>query len=118
MHVFENTNVLRHVLGWGVGVNVHVSLPHMHMLRHIWVSPSGRSLVTAHGHVKGKHRASFQHQIPCKLQEIIKNAFQIPGESYALFVEWINSFALAKTILSKRSQPLARFSPRRVVLDL
>jgi hypothetical protein len=35
----------------------------------------------AHGHVKGgKHRTSFQYQIPRKLQEIIKNALQIPGE--------------------------------------
>ena len=30
-------------------------------------------------------------------------------------MEWINSFAMAKTIFSKRSQPLARFSPRRDV---
>ena len=35
----------------------------------------------AHGDVRGgKHRASFQEQIPCKLQVIIKNALQIPGE--------------------------------------
>jgi hypothetical protein len=33
----------------------------------------------AHGDVRGgKHRASFQ--VPCKLQDIIKNAFQIPRE--------------------------------------
>jgi hypothetical protein len=35
----------------------------------------------AHGDVRGgKHRARFQEQIPCKLQDIIKNALQIPGE--------------------------------------
>ena len=37
----------------------------------------------AHGDVRGgKHPASarFQEQIPCKLQDIIKNALQIPGE--------------------------------------
>jgi hypothetical protein len=37
-----------------------------------------------HGDVRrGKHRARFQEQSPCKLQDIIKNAFhffQIPGE--------------------------------------
>ena len=55
VHVFENTHnwvggvgcvnvhvklphmhMLHHVLGWGVGyVNVHVNLRHMHMLRHV-----------------------------------------------------------------------------------
>jgi len=35
----------------------------------------------AHGDVRGgKHRACFQEQIPCKLQDINKNALQIPGE--------------------------------------
>jgi hypothetical protein len=35
----------------------------------------------AHGDVRGgKHRARFQEQIPCKLQDLIKNALQIPGE--------------------------------------
>jgi hypothetical protein len=42
----------------------------------------------AHGDVRGgKHRASFQEQIPCKLQDIIKNALRIPGEFKAYFVE-------------------------------
>ena len=37
VHVSENTHML---LGRGVGgVNVHVNLRHMHMLRHVWVSP-------------------------------------------------------------------------------
>ena len=73
-------HMLLHVLGWG-GVNVHVNLPHMHMLRHIWVGGDWLLFEEAHGHVKGgKHRASFQYQIPRKLQEIIKNALQIPGE--------------------------------------
>ena len=35
----------------------------------------------AHGDVRGgKHRARFQEQIPCNLQDIIKNALKIPGE--------------------------------------
>jgi len=35
----------------------------------------------AHGDVRrGKHHARFQEQIPCNLQDIIKNALQIPGE--------------------------------------
>jgi hypothetical protein len=35
----------------------------------------------AHGDVRGgKHRARFQEQIPCKIQDIIKNALPIPGD--------------------------------------
>jgi len=42
----------------------------------------------AHGDVRGrKHCARFQEQIPCKLQDIIKNTLQIPGELKAYFVE-------------------------------
>jgi len=42
----------------------------------------------AHGDVRGgKHRARFQEQIPCTLQDITKNALQIPGEFSAYFEE-------------------------------
>ena len=35
----------------------------------------------AHGDVRGgKHRARFQEQFPCNLQDIIKNALQNPRE--------------------------------------
>ena len=35
----------------------------------------------AHGDVRGgKHRARFQEQFPCNLQDIIKNALQKPRE--------------------------------------
>ena len=99
VHVnLPHMHMLRHVLGWGVGV-----LTFMLTCRTCtcyitsWVWGVGVLAFTlscrtctcfvtsvfeeAHGHVKGgKHRARFQHQIPCKLQEIIKNALQIPGE--------------------------------------
>ena len=58
----------------------------------------------AHGDVReGKNRASFQEKISCKLQDIMKNTFDLPGENSTIFVTWISSFA---------SGP---FSPRRDV---
>ena len=63
-----------------------------------------------------KHRAPFQEQIPCKLQDIIIKALQIPGEFKVYFGEWISSFALAKTTcFFKTFKTLARLSPRREV---
>ena len=59
-----------------------------------------------------KHRPPFQEQIPCKLQDIIKKALQIPGEFEAYFGEWISSFAMAKTtFFSKRSKCWRGFPP-------
>ena len=56
---------------------------------------------------KNSARARFQEQIPCKLQDIIENALQIPGEIKAYCVKWVNSFAMAKTtFFSNRSQLL------------
>jgi hypothetical protein len=61
-----------------------------------WTNPKSKNIFgghwslfeEAHGDVRGgKHRASFQEQIPCKLQDIIKNALRIPGEFKAYFVE-------------------------------
>ena len=59
-----------------------------------------------------KHRPPFQEQIPCKLQDIIKKALQIPGEFEAYFGEWISSFAMVKTtFFSKRSKCWRGFPP-------
>jgi len=39
VHVYlRRMHMLRHILGWGVGcVNVHVYLRRMHMLRHVLI---------------------------------------------------------------------------------
>ena len=70
--------------------NVHVTLPHMHMLRHVWVSPSGRSLVALWRSAWPRERRKtsrefFNIHFPCKLQEIIKHAQEIPGPIVSLW---------------------------------
>ena len=67
-----------------------------------------------------KHRAPFQFQekIPCKLQVIIKKHFNFPGNFKPILEnESVVSLWRKQHFLLKRSQPLARFSPRRDVLD-
>ena len=53
----------------------------------------------------------FKRKFPVNYRSSSKKHFKFPGNFKAYFAEWINSFALAKTAFSKRSQPLAQFSP-------
>ena len=53
----------------------------------------------------------FKRKFPVNYRSSSKKHFKFPGNFKAYFGEWINSFALAKTAFSKRSQPLAQFSP-------
>ena len=62
--------------------------------------------------VEKNHRASFQAQIPCKLQVMFKKPLQNPGDFKDNFGEWISSFAMAKkTFFSKRSKRWRGFPP-------
>ena len=76
-----------------------------------------RSHVTeAHGQLREKKTATFEHTIPCKLQENMLKPFDFPPEISMIFVMKITSFAIAKTTsFSKTLKTLARFSPRRDV---
>ena len=78
---------------------------------------TGRSLKNRMAMWEGKkHRAPFEENIPCKLQVIIEKTLQILGEFKAcLENESVVSLWRKQHFFSKRSQPLARFSPRRVV---
>ena len=43
-------------------------------------------IAEAHGDVREpKNRASFQEKIPCKLQDIMKNTHDFPGENSTIF---------------------------------
>ena len=81
---------------------------------------TGRSLKNRMVMWEGKiHRAPFQEKTPCKLHVIIKKALQIPGD-FKLILENESVVSLRPKkghFFSQRSQPLARFSPRRVVYD-
>ena len=114
-------------LGWGVGMltfmltcvtctsNGHVNPKLMRSIRvwqWRWINSTTKGLMEVTGQALKnrmamwveKNRASFQAQIPCKLQVIVKKPLQNPGDFEDHFGEWISSFAMAKTTFFQNAQ--------------
>ena len=130
--------MLRHVRGLGCGGRVPLAgiliLGYAHLLLHVSLflvmalaklqrKPFGEdrsNVAEAHGDVReGKNSASFQDKIHCKLQGVIKNTPDFPGENSTISVSWISSFVLAKTtfFFAKRSKRWRCFPPDGMFLN-